>query len=291
MLDRGEAKMGDAIVAAADTQSAESVEQQPEGVTIISLLMGILIHPRATFKNLKETKNGYWWLIFALTIIGVILYTVISASITARAFQSFVPPAGAAASATNAAGAAGAAGTTTRQFTQASSLITYGVPLISAIVMILLGYGLRSLVAFGASLVLGGHSTFKQTFRMAVWTTIPAFFRYVVQSVAVASTSGRIISGLSGVMTTIEARSLPFLNTLLGQVDIYSVWSMILLGIGITVTTKLSKGKSLVAVLIYIAVAVLGLLIFYEISTALGGLTGGQRVPGGFGGFSGRRGG
>lgn len=262
----------------AEASAVEALNGQP--LSVLNILTGIIIRPRATFKSLREMNKGYWWLAFLITIAALVLYTVVSTSLTTRAMQSFTPPAGAV--------TASDGGTTVPQFAQVSPLITIGIPLISGIVMILLGYLFRSLIAFGASLVMGGHSTFKQTFRMAVWTTIPSFFRYVVQSIAVVTTQGRILSGLSGVMTAAEARSLPFLNTLLGQIDVYTIWSLALLGIGVAVTTRLSKGKSTVAVLIYIAVAILGLLIFYLVSNAVGGLFGGaQQGPGGFRRFGG----
>ncbi len=252
-----------------------SAEEAPNGqpLTMLSILIGIIIRPRATFKSLREMNKGYWWLAFLMTIAALLLYTAVSASVTSRVIQSLTPPAGAVIT--------GDTTVTMPQATQSSSFIIVVVPLAAGIVTILLGYVFRSLIAFGASLVMGGHSTFRQTFRMAVWTTIPSVFRYVVQSIAIASTQGRIISGLSGVMTALETRSLPFLNTLLGRIDFYTVWSLVLLGIGIAVTSKLGKGKSFIAVLIYIVIFTAGLLLFYVVSSAVGGLFGGaQQGPG-----------
>lgn len=238
-------------------------------LTVLNILVGIIIRPWVTFKSLRELKHGYWWLVLLLTVAALVLYTVVSASTMSRAMQGFTPPAGV---------VTGDIATNMPQVTtQASSFVTIAVPVAVGIITLLVGYAFRGLVAFGASLIMGGHSTFKQTFRMAVWTTLPACLRYVVQSIAVGSTQGRIVSGLTGVMTTIEARSLPVLNLLLGQIDVYTVWSMVLLGIGIAATTKLGKGKSIIAVLIYVAVSIVGLLLYYAINNALGGLIGGTQ--------------
>lgn len=257
-----------------DPAEVVSLEETNGGqLTVLNILTGVIIRPRAAFKGLREMNKGHWWLAFLLTVAALILYTLVSASVTSRAMQSFIPPSGV---------TTGDAGANMPQAAaQSSSFVTIAVPVALGIVTLLLGYAFRGLVAFGASLIMGGHSTFKQTFRMAVWTTIPAFFRYVVQSIAVATTQGRIVPGLTGVMSMIESRSLPVLNLLLGQVDVYTVWSMVLLGIGIAATTRLGKGKSIIAVLIYVMVSVMGLLITYAVSNALGGLLGGaQQGPG-----------
>jgi len=268
--------VSDAAAVTAESQPAEYNEQQPGKPTVISLLVGIVIHPRATFKSLREAKRGYWWLILLITIVGLLIYTVVSTSVSARvmsqAMQNFTPPEGTV--------VVGATSNSMSQATQTSSLTLIAGPLLSGIFTILLGYAFRSLIAFGASLVMGGNSTFKQTFRMAVWTTIPAVFRYIVRTIAVVTSQGRIIEGLTGVMTSMEARTLPILNVLLQPIDFYALWSMVLLGIGIAVTTKLGKNKSIVAVLIYIVVSVAGLLLFYVIGNALGGLGGSQQTPG-----------
>ncbi|MBN1426833.1 MAG: YIP1 family protein [Anaerolineae bacterium] len=265
--------MSDVLVVTTEPQPDEYAEQQPEKPAVVSLLAGIVIHPQATFKNLREMEKGYWWLVFLITIAAVILYTVVSTGVSAntmsRAMQNL--PEGV---------AADNAGANMPQVTQSSSLLTVVVPLLSGIIMILLGYAFRGLIAFGGSMVMGGNATFKQTFRMAVWSTIPAIFRNIVRSIAVVASQGRIIEGLTGVMTTLEARTLPVLNLLLGQVDFYAVWSMVLLGIGIAVTTRLGKNKSIVAVLVYIVIAIGGLLLYYVISNAIGGLAGSQQSPG-----------
>jgi hypothetical protein len=235
----------------------------------LNVLVGTIIRPRATFTSLREMKQGYWWLVFLLTVAALVLYTVISASAASRAMQGFTPPVGVV--------TGGTAANMPQVTMQTSSFVTIAVPIATGIITLLVGYAFRGLIAFGASLIMGGHSTFKQTFRMAVWTTLPAFFRHIVHSTAVVTTQGRSVSGLTGVMTTMEARSLPILNLLLGQIDVYTVWSMVLLGIGIAATTRLSKGKSIITVLIYIAVSVAGLLLIYAVSSALGGLIGGTQ--------------
>jgi hypothetical protein len=261
--------VSEAHLASINTHFSRSTDQPPN---ITSLLMGILAHPRATFKSLRDAAQGYWWLIFMITVIALTTSVLVSANIPAQSFASSVGMA--------AADANMNMPSDLPQASQSSSAMALAVLLVSGIAVILLGYAARGLVVFAASLVMGGHATFKQTLRMAIWTTIPAIFRHMVNSVAMAATSGQIVAGISGVLTTMEARSLPFLNTLLSQVDFYAIWSMVLLGIGVTVTTRLGKGKSVVVVLIYIITAAAGLLIFYFAGNALSGLLGGvQQSP------------
>jgi hypothetical protein len=267
---------------AAPGDTAPATETNGEAkVNPLSLAVGTIIHPTATFRQLRDAKHSYWWFVLAVTALMVVVLALASSSVQARAFQTFSNRAGGAnAGASNAGAATGGGATgggagTTRQFQQASPLILIGLPVAGGIIVTLLDYGLRALTAFLMSMLMGGKAAFKEVFRMAAWTTLPAAIRRVVQSIAVVATGGQVAAGLSAAMTTAESRALPLLSLLLSYVDIYTVWSVLLLGIGMAITGKLSKGKSAVGVFVYLGLSVVGILIYFAISNALGGVLGG----------------
>jgi len=178
-------------------------------------------------------------------------------------------------------------------------LTTIGISLAGGVALMLADLVLRTLVVSGMSLALGGKAGFKQSFRLSLWASIPFILRCVVQSAAMFATGGQSVSGLSGVMSTAESQALPLMNTVLSAIDFYMLWSAILLAIGVSVTASVGKGKGIVTTLVYLALALGGILALRAISTALAsalgstlggsginlpGVSSGGGMPGGSGG-------
>jgi hypothetical protein len=271
----------------------------------------------ATFRQLGDAKSGYWWFVLLVTAIVILAVALAESSVTASRvaqftvtggrtgaatqgnFNSASGNAGAAAGNPNAsgnggtgqrnAGGTGANAAGARQVQTASPLLLIGLPLAGGIAVTLLDYGLRALLVFLMSMLLGGKAAFREVFRMAAWTTLPAAVRRVVQAMAVVLTGGQIAAGFSAALSAAEIRTLPLVNLLLGYVDVYTLWSALLLGIGAVITGRLSKGKAAFTVAIYICVSLVGILVFYAVTNAIGGALGGTNTrgagfPGGGGG-------
>ena len=66
------------------------------------------------------------------------------------------------------------------------------------------------------------------------------------------------------------------LQLLLGHIDIYLVWSMVLLGVGTVATSRLSKRKGAAVVIIYLVLAAGVIVGLTAASGALSELFGGQ---------------
>ncbi len=256
--------------------AATSAGETPPPLTPWSALAGMLIRPRATFERMREGGRSYWWLMLAVTVVAAALLAYATTSVRMAAFQSFSAGAGSAATGTTAVQGSGPAAS------GASSSVT--AILVSAgvgVVGVLAGYVVCTVVVLGVGLAMGGSASFKHIFPVAVWASLPLALRDVVHA-ATTLVSGKTVSaGFSGLFTASEAASLPVLNTLAGQFDIYLLWSLLLLGIGIVVMTKLSKGKSAVVVLVYVVAAAGLLLASNWAMSALSGLLGTNlRVPG-----------
>jgi hypothetical protein len=266
------------------TATSSEVTGSDEQISPLKALTGIIIRPAETLARLRDSKKGYWWLVFSVTLVTAALSAIASASVQARAFAGL--SAAASKATTSASGGAAAL-----PAAAGSSLTNVALTLAGGAVLLLLDYCLRALIVFGMGLVLGGKASLKQAFRMSVWTTIPYALRHLVQGGAMFAAGQPSVSGLSAVLTTAESETMPILNLVLGMIDFYMLWSALLLGIGVVVTAKVSRGKGLATVVAYLGLALAGSLALYAASTALGSLAsgslgsllGGGATPGGAG--------
>jgi hypothetical protein len=109
---------------------------------------------------------------------------------------------------------------------------------------------MRGVLVLVIGLLLGGRASFKQVFRMGVWTTLPFVVRNLIQLVSTAITGNIPISGLAGIASG-PGNVSPALVAILSRIDIYLLWSLILLGVGVAATTQLNRIKSAAVALGY----------------------------------------
>jgi hypothetical protein len=121
-------------------------------------------------------------------------------------------------------------------------------------------------------MVLGGRSTFGQMFPVVVWAWLPYALRGLLQTVYVLA-SGQLIAnpGLSGLVQNEQAISemvvappgagQTLLVAFLSRIDLFLMWNLILLMIGVGVTTRLSRRRSVLVTLgVWVLLTALGLL-------------------------------
>jgi hypothetical protein len=235
-------------------------------------LIGVLIRPRATFEKLRAAKRGYWWVVFALAVVAALVLALASTAAQRSTIQAVVQ-----------SGSVEGVEMPANMAQTATTLATVGAA-ISGVFSALFGYLLLTLLVFGAGLVLGGKATFQQVFTMSVWTTLPYVVRSLVQAIASLVTGAAPVSGLSGVLTIAETMSMPVLAAILSRIDIYMVWSLVLLVIGVGVVYRLSKGKTFLVVGIYVVVTLVLIVASTALLSSIGNMLGGGSAGGGGGG-------
>jgi hypothetical protein len=119
------------------------------------------------------------------------------------------------------------------------------------------------------ALVSGGELTFGAMFRLSVWSRIPMAIGSLVQAGFIAF-AGRLIQypGLSFFVATgdlmQDARNPLFV--LLGSLDLFWLWHLLLVMLGVAVVAHFSRAKALVLTLVYgvlaLAITVLPMLLF-----------------------------
>ena len=138
----------------------------------------------------------------------------------------------------------------------ASPMITVVFPAVSRAVGQVAGWLIWAAALYLASMALGGRSSFGQMFPVTVWAGLPYALRGLIQTIYVL-TSGQLIAhpGLSGLVqperSVAEVIGSPpgtgqrLLSALLGRVDLFMIWHMILLVVAVAAVTRLSRRKSL----------------------------------------------
>ncbi len=211
-------------------------------LTPFGTLLGVLFRPRATFAAMRDAERGYWWVVLVLGILALVLVTVAVVPIEAKLAQDALAAQqeGMELSAEQQAQME----QTQRIMTSQATLGALGI--VGGIVTMLIGFGARSGLLFLFGLAFGARVEFKQVWRMGVWTMLPGVVRSVVSAIAVFVTGELPAAGLSAiyVSNTEVAGASAALVAILGKIDIYIFWSLVLVGMGMVATLKLSKVKA-----------------------------------------------
>ncbi len=114
------------------------------------------------------------------------------------------------------------------------------------------------------SISMGGQANTHMALIFAAWASVPVGARAVMQIMYALATGSSVTAiGLSGFAPTADSNAAIFLGNLLEQVDIYMIWQVVLLTIGVSVMTKLNNKKPII-------VAVSSMLILILIKSLLG---------------------
>ncbi|MEW5960279.1 MAG: YIP1 family protein [Chloroflexota bacterium] len=129
---------------------------------------------------------------------------------------------------------------------------------------LLIGLLAQATFLYFSALIAGGDDmNFGAVFTMSSWTKLPQAINFLVQTGFVAFSGAAInYPGLSALVGSgdlmTDARN-PFF-VLLAQIDLFWLWHLLLVVVGLAVVARLSRVKSLVLTLIYAALA-LGLTV------------------------------
>jgi hypothetical protein len=155
-------------------------------------------------------------------------------------------------------------------------MFVYAFPAAGAVLGTIVGW----LVTFGSLhlilTLLGGRGSTRSTMNIMAWASLPFLVRDIVRIGYMLVTQKIIVSpGLSGFALT-EGSLTPFIVALLGQIDIYLFWYILLIVLGVTASDKLSGVKALGGVVFTIFILMLlqaapGLLVSLFAGVASGG--------------------
>lgn len=151
-----------------------------------------------------------------------------------------------------------------QQATQ-GAVFVYIIPLVGALTSLWLGWLLVSGLLHLASTLLGGRGSMGTAMSIVAWASLPFAVRDILRVIFMLAVGRAIASpGLSGFISGGEAGML-FVSQLLGLLDLFFVWHVVLTVIGFRVKDNLTNGKAALGVvgvllLILLAQAGLGML-------------------------------
>jgi len=229
----------------------------------LRVLLGVLLKPRSTFVYLSGARRRWWWVVALLMVVALMAHGVAytkadlrlsyqrqleyyqSLSEAERDMMYGAPPMEPQASTFSLSTAIGVGGRTL------GTLVTW-----------LIWAGLLYL----ASTFLGqNRASFGAFLGIVAWTWIPYVIRNFVQAVAMGVTGSAIYNqGLSGLV--IDKTPTPITNVwqqpiqpgrgdqvlaaFLGRVDVYMIWNLVLIVLGVAALSHLSGKKALLGTLV-----------------------------------------
>lgn len=119
------------------------------------------------------------------------------------------------------------------------------VPALMATVSIWAGWFLLSILLYVGMVVSGSNNSFTETLNLVAWASLPLGLHQIVVLVAVLArpTLGDNPAGLAALASSLSGPLGMFLSALLKLVDVYLIWQVILIVIGLRQVSPLTLGR------------------------------------------------
>jgi hypothetical protein len=148
----------------------------------------------------------------------------------------------------------------------------YVMPMIGSLTGLWVGWLLLAALLHFGSTLLGGRGSMQSALNIVAWASLPFAVRDLLRIIFMLSTGHAIISpGLSGF-----ASNPGFLTQLLTRLDIFLLWQIVLLVIGLAITDSLPRSKAVAGVVVIMLLVLLAQAGLGALTSGLGG-TGVQR--------------
>ena len=214
---------------------------------LFSWIPAILLKPRSTIELINKEQKHIWLTPLVVLSALAILVVMIAAPIRRNAIQMGLttPPDFQYYSADQ------QAQFYTAQATQTSPLFMYVFPILFGLVAIWLSWFILGSVLHLALTLSGRRAVSIRSYNMVVWAMVPLGVRYLVQIIAMIATKSTINrAGLSGLVGADPTGVMAYVAALLGLIDIFFIWQIVLLILGTRDYSGLASRKALGATLI-----------------------------------------
>ncbi len=250
------------------TEAELDLPDSPPPMSFVKILSGVLFRPRSTFAEHfgEMSQPGKSWLLVALLALLLVgASSALNASVIMQRAATLFP--GAANQTVTIQGAEVQAPPQVREGAvptqeggpppQVSALAAVGGS-VGTLLATLAGWFVWSVGLLLGGTLSGGRSTFGNVFKMVVLAAIPLIVRSLVQFVALAAGAPPLLNpGFSGFLPAEPGALNVLLRSLLGSLDVFQVWNLALLVIGLSVVSRMAASKAAVLVLVIGAIIVL----------------------------------
>jgi hypothetical protein len=211
-------------------------------------VLGALFRPRHTFQQIAGSAESVWLTPMTLLIFTALLHVLIGGAIkqtAAAGGQIVYPP-----------GYEWYTPEQQAQFEQALAatsgpIFVYVLPAVLAVLGIIAAWLITGWLLHLVLTLFGGRGTAGQVLNVVAWAALPFALRSSVRIVAMIQ-SQQLIShpGLSGFAPPGSEAGALYLAALLAMVDVYLIWSIVLLAVGVQISDRLPALKAATAVLV-----------------------------------------
>ncbi|NOZ70485.1 MAG: hypothetical protein GXP38_00995 [Chloroflexi bacterium] len=221
-----------------------------EPASLITIFIEMIAAPSKALQRVAIRQTHSWWLPILLAIIAPILYlwlnlerTLALASKQLELRLSALPP-----------DQIEAARSVAERLTQANTVMITAV--LSALISLAIGLLISTMILYFGAALLGAMPKLNQLWPAVAWTWLPFAFRGFLQSVwTVINQSLITYPGLSYFVASGDplADSQNWRFVALSQIDLFSLWHIVLVFVLLRVVTRLGSGSAFVLTLIYAA--------------------------------------
>ena len=160
------------------------------------------------------------------------------------------------------------------QATQTSPLFIYVFPILSGLLKVWVSWFLLSILWYLSLTLAGSRAGSTKFYNLAGWSFMPLALRYLVQIIGILVTKELITSpGLSGFISADAAGLAVYFGAFLALIDIYFIFQVVLLFIGVIPLSGLTKTKAWIATAITLVIVMLLMALPGFLSNALSGLS------------------
>ena len=145
------------------------------------------------------------------------------------------------------------------------AVFLFVIPAIASITASWIGWAITSGILHLVLTLLGGRGETNYSFAIVAWANIPFIFRAIIRAIFIISTQQLISTpGLSGFAGTGTSTGQILLTNFLSLIDIYLIWHILLLILGVKICTGITVGKSILGVLSVMSIVfILQILVGY----------------------------
>ncbi len=220
----------------------ESPTSQPQSVSPIKRIFDVLFRPGRAFASLAELNTASWRTPLLVLSLTVLVRIIVAGYLQAQAaamgevqlppdWQWWTPE-----MQQNYMQAA--------QATQGPTFV-YIIPAVGALSSLWMGWAIVSGLLHLVSTLLGGRGTMTTALNVVGWGSLPFALRDILRVVYMLVVQHTITSqGLSGFVTGTEGSDV-FFAQVLSNSDIFLLWHVILVIVGVRVSDSLSRSKAI----------------------------------------------
>ena len=231
----------------------------------------VIFHPRRAFRRISSSTTATWITPVLILSCLVLINTLVAGRLKNQAalqgeityppdYQYYTPE-------------QQAQYTQSLQFTQ-GPVFVYVLPGIASLIGVWFGWLILGGILHLVTTMLGGRGSTAISMNIVAWGTLPLAVRAIVQVLFMLISKNLINSpGLSGFSPLGDSGWILFVSQLMKLIDIYVIWQIILLIIGIRVSTALTSAKSASGVILTFVIILALQAGFSYLGSLLGSLT------------------